>query len=200
VWPASGVSLAGLLLLGWRAGPAIVIGGFHVGDSIVTGWALIANDALRIGQMGVSAVTVVVAGIAVWATLNGYGPFSHLPYMTSLIVLEAFNASIATTSLLLRAAVATTKGLSDANDRLHAEVRRQLDEVRASRARIVQAAEGERRRIERNLHDRRAAAVGFAVLHAWPGASAAGGRLHGRAAGNPGPGIPGAERGPLRVA
>jgi signal transduction histidine kinase len=103
--------------------------------------------------MGVSAVTVIVAGIAVWATLNGHGPFSHLPYMTSLIVLEAFNASIATTSLLLGAAVATTKGLSDANDRLHAEVRGQLDEVRASRARIVQAAEGERRRIERNLHD-----------------------------------------------
>jgi len=282
VWPASGVSLAGLLLFGWRAWPGVLIGGFHVGDSIITGWALAAIDvgatlsplaavsllrafrfdtgmtrardvlqlvflgsgasvisatvatavllaagtvssrewvefwwtwwvsdgmgailvapllitwrggcrrrtellillgtaaavtpllfrsdlplvflmfplvlwpALRIGQMGVSAVTVVVAGIAVWATLNGHGPFSHLPYMTSLIVLEAFNASIATTSLLLGAAVATTKGLSDANDRLHAEVRRQLDEVRASRARIVQAAEGERRRIERNLHD-----------------------------------------------
>jgi signal transduction histidine kinase len=282
VWPASGVALAGFLLLGWRAWPAILIGGLHLGDSMVTGWALVGVDvgatlsplagaallravrfdtamtrardvlqlvflgggasvinatvgatvlvaagivssdewvelwwtwwvsdgmgailiapllitwrggyrrrtelvvalgtaavvtpllfrsdlplifllfplvlwpAMRIGQIGVSAVTVVVAGIAVWATSNGYGPFSQLPYMTSLIVLEAFNASIATTSLLLGAAVATARGLSDANDRLHAEVRRQLDEVRASRARIVQAAEGERRRIERNLHD-----------------------------------------------
>ena len=109
--------------------------------------------AFRIGQMGVSAVNVMVAGIAVWATVTDHGPFSHLSYTTSLIVLEAFNASIATTSLLLGAAVTTTKGLSDANERLHAEIRQQLEEVRASRARIVQAAEGERRRIERNLHD-----------------------------------------------
>jgi signal transduction histidine kinase len=114
---------------------------------------LVLWPALRIGQVGVSAVNVVVAGIAVWATLTAHGPFSHLSYTTSLIVLEAFNATIATTSLLLGAAVATTKGLSDANERLHGEIRRQLEEVRASRARIVQAAEGERRRIERNLHD-----------------------------------------------
>ena len=109
--------------------------------------------ALRIGQVGVSAVNVVVAGIAVWATVTGHGPFSHLSYTTSLIVLQAFLASIATTSLLLGATVATTKGLSDDNERLHAEIRGQLEEVEASRARIVQAAESERLRIERNLHD-----------------------------------------------
>ena len=114
---------------------------------------LVLWPALRLGQLGVSAVNVVVAGIAIWANLAVHGPFSHLSYMTSLIVLQAFNASLATTSLLLGAAVATTKGLSDANERLHAEIRRQLEEVRASRARIVEAAEGERRRIERNLHD-----------------------------------------------
>jgi signal transduction histidine kinase len=39
------------------------------------------------------------------------------------------------------------------NERLHAEVRTQLEEVRASRTRIVEAADAERRRIERNLHD-----------------------------------------------
>jgi signal transduction histidine kinase len=39
------------------------------------------------------------------------------------------------------------------NERLAAEVRRQLDEVRASRARLVEAAATERRRIERDLHD-----------------------------------------------
>jgi signal transduction histidine kinase len=114
---------------------------------------LVLWPALRIGQVGVSAANVVVTGMAVWATLRAQGPFSQLPYTTSLIVLEAFNASIVTTSLLLGAAVATTKGLNDDNERLQAEIRAQLEEVRASRARIVQAAEAERRRIERNLHD-----------------------------------------------
>ena len=39
------------------------------------------------------------------------------------------------------------------NERLAAEVRAQLEEVRASRARVVEAADAERRRVERNLHD-----------------------------------------------
>ncbi|HEY3163817.1 MAG TPA: sensor histidine kinase [Candidatus Limnocylindrales bacterium] len=39
------------------------------------------------------------------------------------------------------------------NERLAAEVRAQLEEVRASRARIVEAADAERRRVERDLHD-----------------------------------------------
>jgi signal transduction histidine kinase len=39
------------------------------------------------------------------------------------------------------------------NERLQAELRLQLDEVRSSRARIVQAGDDERRRLERNLHD-----------------------------------------------
>ena len=39
------------------------------------------------------------------------------------------------------------------NERLQAEVRVQLEEVRASRARIVTAADAERRRLERDLHD-----------------------------------------------
>jgi signal transduction histidine kinase len=39
------------------------------------------------------------------------------------------------------------------NERLNAELRARLEDLRASRARIVEAAETERRRIERNLHD-----------------------------------------------
>jgi signal transduction histidine kinase len=50
-------------------------------------------------------------------------------------------------------AVAAAAGLALENARLHAELRAQLAEVRASRARIVQAGDAERRRIERNLHD-----------------------------------------------
>lgn len=39
------------------------------------------------------------------------------------------------------------------NERLQAQVRAQLEEVRRSRARIVEAGDAERRRIERDLHD-----------------------------------------------
>ncbi len=39
------------------------------------------------------------------------------------------------------------------NERLQADLRLQLDEVRSSRARIVQVGDDERRRLERNLHD-----------------------------------------------
>jgi signal transduction histidine kinase len=49
--------------------------------------------------------------------------------------------------------VRATAGLVLENERLAAEVRAQLTEVRASRARIVAATDAERRRIERNLHD-----------------------------------------------
>ena len=53
----------------------------------------------------------------------------------------------------LVASVATAVRLTVENERLQAEVEAKLEEVRASRARIVEASDAERRRVERNLHD-----------------------------------------------
>ena len=53
----------------------------------------------------------------------------------------------------LIASVASAMRLAVENDRLTAEVEAQLQEVRASRARIVEAGDRERRRVERDLHD-----------------------------------------------
>ena len=50
-------------------------------------------------------------------------------------------------------AVGNAARLALENERLAAEVRAQLEEVRASRVRIVEATDAERRRIERDLHD-----------------------------------------------
>jgi signal transduction histidine kinase len=50
-------------------------------------------------------------------------------------------------------AVSSAAGLALENERLLAELRAQLDEVRDSRARLVEASVTERRRLERNLHD-----------------------------------------------
>ncbi|MBD0338640.1 MAG: sensor histidine kinase [Thermoleophilia bacterium] len=53
---------------------------------------------------------------------------------------------------LVRSAGAAAR-MAIENARLQAELRAQLDEVRASRKRIVAAGDAERRRLERNLHD-----------------------------------------------
>jgi signal transduction histidine kinase len=53
----------------------------------------------------------------------------------------------------LIASVASALRLAVENDRLTSEVEAQLQEVRASRARIVEAGDLERRRVERDLHD-----------------------------------------------
>jgi signal transduction histidine kinase len=50
-------------------------------------------------------------------------------------------------------AVCAAAALALENERLQAELRAHLDELRASRARIVEAADAERRRLERDLHD-----------------------------------------------
>lgn len=50
-------------------------------------------------------------------------------------------------------AVSAAAALALDNERLQAELRAHLDELKASRARIVMAADLERRRIQRNLHD-----------------------------------------------
>jgi signal transduction histidine kinase len=50
-------------------------------------------------------------------------------------------------------AVGAAASLALDNERLHAQLQAKLEEVEASRTRIVEAADAERRRIERDLHD-----------------------------------------------
>ena len=95
--------------------------------------------ALRLGVQGAAAANLVVAGVAVWTTVQGNGPFAELPSTLRLVSLQSFNASVVIASLLLAALV---------NERKLA-----LDDVRDSRARLVEAADAERRRLERDLHD-----------------------------------------------
>jgi signal transduction histidine kinase len=49
--------------------------------------------------------------------------------------------------------IAATARLALENERLQAQVRAQLEDLRASRTRIVEQSDAERRRLERNLHD-----------------------------------------------
>jgi signal transduction histidine kinase len=50
-------------------------------------------------------------------------------------------------------AVGAAAGIALENERLHAELRARLEELRGSRARVIEAGQKERQRLERNLHD-----------------------------------------------
>lgn len=62
----------------------------------------------------------------------------------------------------LVAAACSAAGIAVDNERLHAELRTRLEELRRSRLRVIEAADSERRRLERNLHD--GAQQGLATL------------------------------------
>lgn len=95
--------------------------------------------ALRLGPPGVALVNIVVAWTAVSATVNGNGAFATLPSQLRLVSLQSFIASVSVTGLVLGAVTAAWRWA--------------LDDVRDSRARLVEAGDVERRRVERNLHD-----------------------------------------------
>jgi signal transduction histidine kinase len=114
---------------------------------------LVLWSALRLGPRGAAAVDAVVVGVALWTGVGRHGPFSELPDTFGLVTLEVFIGTVGITSLALSATVATAARLAFENARLHSEVRAQLEEVWASRARIVEAGDAERRRMERDLHD-----------------------------------------------
>jgi signal transduction histidine kinase len=96
-------------------------------------------SALRFGQRGASLCITIVVGFTVWNTMHYDGPFSSPSGERGLLSTQLFIA-VATLSTVWLAAVV-------------AERERIAEELGASRARLSEAADGERRRLERNLHD-----------------------------------------------
>ena len=95
--------------------------------------------ALRFGQRGATAAVAVAAGLTVWNAAHYLGAFVFHSVSHTVINTQLFIAVAALTTLCL-AAVASEREAFGEN-------------VRASRARIVEASETERRRLLRNLHD-----------------------------------------------
>ena len=95
--------------------------------------------ALRFGQRGATLAITVVVGFAVWTTTHYVGPFAVHSLTRSVLSTQLY-IGVAALSTLCLAAVASE--------------REQLAErLQSSRARLVEAAETERRRLEHNLHD-----------------------------------------------
>jgi signal transduction histidine kinase/ActR/RegA family two-component response regulator len=114
-----------------RAGMELLLSPFLV-------WA-----CLRFEQRGAARATLVITGIAVWATIQGYGPFARgRDLEEGLFALQSFVALTAGTFLVLGAAVAE---------------RRKAEEERASDLRELERAHRELRRAnEETEHANRA--------------------------------------------
>src|SRR5215207_1810346 len=98
------------------------------------GWA-----ALRFGRRGATLAIAVAAGFAIWRTTHYHGPFVYDSITLSVLTTQVYIAVAALSTLCLAALVL--------------ERRRFAEGLAASRARLVKAADTERRRLEHNLHD-----------------------------------------------
>jgi signal transduction histidine kinase len=95
--------------------------------------------AVRLGPRGATLAVTVSAGVMIWGTTHYLGPFAVASINNSLMEIQLFLAVTATSTLALAALAAEREALAES--------------MRASRARIVVAADAERRRVERDLHD-----------------------------------------------
>ena len=95
--------------------------------------------ALRFGQRGATAAIAVMVGFTAWNTAHLAGPFSFQEITHSVLSTQLFIAVAALATLCLAAVVS--------------ERERFAERLSASRARLVEAADTERRRLEHNLHD-----------------------------------------------
>jgi signal transduction histidine kinase len=95
--------------------------------------------ALRFGPRGATLAVAIAVGFTVWNASNNVGPFVFDEISHMVIDTQLFIGVAALTTLLLAAVVAERERFGEG--------------LRASRARIVEASELERRRLLRNLHD-----------------------------------------------
>lgn len=95
--------------------------------------------ALRLGQRGATLALWLVTGIAIWSTRNADGPF-HFHSITHSILSTQLFIAVATVLTLCVAAVVS-------------ERERFAVGLEESHTRLLRTADGERRKIERAIHD-----------------------------------------------
>lgn len=85
--------------------------------------------ALRFDQRVLTAAVVVLAGVAVWGTSHGYGPFVHGSPNESLLLLQAFVGSSTLTAFVLFGVISERKKAEGEKLKLVGELRRQRQRV-----------------------------------------------------------------------
>src|SRR4029077_20421705 len=94
---------------------------------------------LRFGQRGATLALTIVTGVAVWDTRHHSGPFHFQSISHSILSTQLFIA-VATVSTLCIGAIVS-------------ERERYAARLAESRAEVLRAADSERHKIERDLHD-----------------------------------------------
>ena|GEM_PF-1262963 len=98
---ALGVGVVGMLIFEVPVGPVQVRHALVYGMIPIVCWA-----ALRFGLHGVTAVSAVSTGFAIWLTLEGKGPFAIGDAHGSLVMLQIFAGVVSATGLALAGAEA----------------------------------------------------------------------------------------------
>ncbi len=128
-----------LILGGWFPGPIKDYPLAHLSVPYLV-WA-----ALRFDQRVLTTAIVILSGITVWGTVNGFGPFVHGGVNQSLLLLQAFIASSTLTSLILFAVISERKRAESEKLTLSAAVqaqRRRVEELVAHVPGVVWEAWG----------------------------------------------------------
>ena len=111
--------------------------------------------AFRFGRRKAATATCVLGGIAIWGTMQGFGPFSRETLNTSLLLVQSFVGIVAVTSLALAAEVTERKR---ADERVQQLVATDPLTGLANYRRLIEALELE---IKRSGRSRRPFAVLF---------------------------------------
>jgi PAS domain S-box-containing protein len=102
------------------------------------GWA-----AWRFQQRGAAPAALLAAGIATWAADHGWGPFAGGTLFSTMLTLQAYNATIALTSFFFAAVETERMRDRDALERsaieLEERVRRRTAELRKREAQLAEA-------------------------------------------------------------
>ena len=156
---ATGALLVVPLAIAWVAPPpswrrrtaleAVVLGAAIVGVSAVAlGTArpltylvfpTLIWAALRFGARGATVAIAATAGFTLWYTTRSVGPFAYQSISHSTVSTQLFLAVTAVATLCLAAVVSEREDLAE--------------RLRASRTRVIEATDDERRRLSRNIHD-----------------------------------------------
>jgi signal transduction histidine kinase len=136
-WP-TGRAIEGALMLVAVAGASEVAFRSHEPVAYLV-FPTLTWAALRFGERGATLAVTIAVGSAVWNTTHNEGPFAFRSITHSLLATQLYLAVAALSTLFLVALVTEREAFAG--------------RLAASRSRLVEATEAERRRLGRNLHD-----------------------------------------------